>query len=138
MALRTALKARVAAARRLTHEQAAAGQRPTAAPSRDPAPDLGPVLDEELRRLPARLRVAVVLCDLEGQSRRQAARQLGLPESTLSSRLTVARHRLGRRLAARGVTLSIAGLVAAVPAVLANGAASAALGTAVPAPVALL
>ncbi len=138
IALRTALKARTAAARRLAHERGAAGLRSVAVRPPEPVADLCSVLDEELRRLPDDLRAAVVLCDLEGHSRRQAARSLGLPESTLSSRLAVARRRLARRLAARGVTLSVAGLVAAVPPALADRAAAAALGDAVPPSVTLL
>src|SRR5262249_44077146 len=90
IAFRTALKARGAAARRPRHARAAAEQRPVALAPREAVEDLGGVLDEELAGLPAGLQAAVVLCDLEGFSRRQAARQLGLPESTLSSRLTVA------------------------------------------------
>jgi RNA polymerase sigma factor (sigma-70 family) len=137
IAFRTAMKAKVAAARRLAHERAAAEQR-SAVVTPEPAADLGPVLDEELRRLPAHLRAAVVLCDLEGHSRRRAAALLGLPESTLSSRVATARRRLAERLTARGVTLSLVGLVAVVPATLASRTVSGVLGDAVPAAVASL
>jgi RNA polymerase sigma factor (sigma-70 family) len=137
IALRTAMKAKVAAARRLAHERAAAERRP-AAVAPEPVAELGPVLDEELRRLPAHLRAAVVLCDLEGHSRRRAAALLGLPESTLSSRVAAARRRLAERLTARGVTLSLVGLVAVVPATLASRTVSGVLGDAVPAAVASL
>src|SRR5262245_26742622 len=41
-------------------------------------------LDTALLRLPERWRAAVVLCHLQGLSRREAARQLGCPEGTLS------------------------------------------------------
>lgn len=71
------------------------------------------VLDQELSRLPDKYRVPVVLCDLEGQTRRQAARLLGIPEGTLSGRLTTAHRRLAQRLARQGITLSGA-LLAAV------------------------
>jgi hypothetical protein len=51
----------------------------------------------------------VVLCDLQSKSREEAARQIGCPEGTLSSRLSRARDLLRERLVRRGLTLSIAG-----------------------------
>jgi RNA polymerase sigma factor (sigma-70 family) len=114
IALRTALKARVAATRRHTHETRAAGQRPLLFAPPAPMGDIGAVLDEELSRLPAEQRTAFLMCDVQGLTRRQAARHLGWAESTLSSRLTAARERLARQLSRRGITLSLAGLTAAV------------------------
>src|SRR5436190_11531891 len=61
------------------------------------------MLDRELARLPMIYRVAVVLCELEGRSRKDVAGQLGLPEGTLSSRLAKARRLLARRLTRAGV-----------------------------------
>src|SRR5262249_1559895 len=87
------------------------------------------ILDQELNRLPDRYRVPVVLCDLEGGTRREVARRLGVPEGTLSGRLTTARRMLARRLARQGVTLSAGALAAA----LSQGAVSAC----VPAPLIL-
>src|SRR5262249_33048605 len=43
---------------------------------------------------------------LEGRPRKEAARQLGIPEGTLSSRLAAARRTLAGRLARRGLMLS--------------------------------
>jgi hypothetical protein len=77
-----------------------------------------PLLDREVSRLPEKYRAAVVLCDLEGRTRREAARQLAIPEGTLSSRLTTARRLLARRLTARGVTLTAGALAVALPAAL--------------------
>jgi RNA polymerase sigma factor (sigma-70 family) len=128
VAYRTALKARGVAAHKAAH------QRPLAdLPVEDGVAvlvwrELRPLLDEELQRLPEKQRVAVVLCCLEGLSKREAARRLGWPEGTLSTRLHQARQALRRRLARRGLTLS----AVAVAAALAAGAAPAAL----PAPLA--
>src|SRR5262245_43135391 len=61
-------------------------------------------LDEEIANLSEALRAAVVLCELDGVGRAEAARQLGIPEGTLSSRLAAARKQLAAKLKARGVT----------------------------------
>jgi RNA polymerase sigma factor (sigma-70 family) len=102
---------------------------PTVEP--EPPRDWQAVLDEELLRLPERYRCAVLLCDLEGRTRKEAARRLGLPEGTLSGRLTTARRRLADRLARRGVGLPNAPLAPPVPSLLeatTNAAATAAAG----------
>jgi RNA polymerase sigma factor (sigma-70 family) len=65
--------------------------------------DLHAALAEEVQRLPARYRAAVVLCYLEGKSYQQAASELGCPAGTLSARLHQARRRLSSRLRARGI-----------------------------------
>ncbi len=102
----TALHARRTQARRVAREKRFAG-RPSAAPAdRSPFDDLRPLLDRELGRLPDRYRVAVVLCDLEGLTRSEAARRLGWPEGTVAGRLARARAMLAARLTRRGVTLS--------------------------------
>src|SRR5262249_46666721 len=66
-------------------------------------PDLRPVLDEEIGRLPDKYRAPVVLCYLEGQTLDQTARQLGWPKGTVAGRLARAREMLRRRLSRRGV-----------------------------------
>jgi RNA polymerase sigma factor (sigma-70 family) len=125
VAYRTALDARRATARRRARERREDNMpHPTTEPAEDWA-DLRPLLDAELSRLPGRYRSAVVLCDIEGLTRAEAARQLGLPEGTVSGRLTTARRMLADRLARRGVTWSAAALGVSVG----NGATAA-----VPAP----
>jgi Sigma-70, region 4 len=75
--------------------------------------DLQQMVDEELSRLPDHYRGVIVLCDLEGKTRKEAARQLGIPEGSVASRLARARALLAKRLTQRGVLFS-AGSVAVV------------------------
>ena len=93
----------------------------------DPAADLGPILHEELARLPAHYRDAILLCDLRGESRADAARALGIPAGTLSSRLAGGRKRLAARLTQRGITLSVPALSATLATDRASAAVSEAL-----------
>ena len=69
-------------------------------------------LDRELVHLPEKYRLPVVLCELEGRSRKEAARQLGCPEGTLSSRLGRARKMLARQMAGCGAVVTGALLTA--------------------------
>src|SRR5262249_38508246 len=96
VAYRTALEARSADARRRAKERKMA--RP-AAQTDETVRELRAVLDQEVARLPEKLRVPVVLCELEGRPPKEVARQLGIPEGTLSSRLAAARKTLAKRLA---------------------------------------
>ena len=68
------------------------------------------VLDEEVSRLPAPYRGAVVLCYLQGQTHEAAARQLGCAPGTISWRLAWARQRLHTALARRGLGTLTGGL----------------------------
>ena len=65
--------------------------------------DLRVAIDAEIARLPAHYRAAVVLCDLEGLTHEQAARQLRCAVGTVHSRLHRARERLRTGLARRGL-----------------------------------
>jgi RNA polymerase sigma factor (sigma-70 family) len=114
VARRTALEARRLGDRRRAQ---AAALPPRAAPD-GPGDDLRPVLDQELGRLAEKYRIAVVLCDLEGKTRKEAARQLGWAEGTVASRLARGRGLLAKRLARRG-------FAGALLAALAEGAAPA-------------
>ena len=115
VALRTASKARCQKARRHVVERQAGAAREWELPSDDLLwRDLRPLLDAELQRLPEVYRAPVVLCDLEGASRGEAARRLGVPEGTISSRLARGREMLGQRLRRRGVTLGAGALALAL------------------------
>ncbi|MBN9520995.1 sigma-70 family RNA polymerase sigma factor [bacterium] len=107
VAVRVARDARRAAARRRVREVQGVDAPEPVAPPTTTLHDLGPVLDQELEALPALYRDAVILCDLRGLSRADAAAQLAIPLGTLASRLDAARKKLAARLVRRGVTLSV-------------------------------
>jgi RNA polymerase sigma factor (sigma-70 family) len=124
VAQRVALRARRDAGRRRTHEREA---RPMSAHTHDRQADWHEVqaaLDEEIRTLPETYRAPFVLCFLEGKSRAEVARELGLKEGTVWSRLSQARKRLREQLGRRGIAL---------PALLAVAALSGGTARAIPA-----
>src|SRR5262245_53177899 len=114
VAYRTAREARRAAAARRAKEQRAAAMRDTTVVPDGPEPDLHEVLDRELAALPEAYRAAVVVCDLEGLSRREAAARLGWTEGAVAGRLSRGRALLARRLAGYGLAVP-AGVLGAVP-----------------------
>src|SRR5262245_58346926 len=104
VAHRTALRARTMADRRRRREARVACSAGAGREESHPAEveDLVAALDEEIARLPDHYRLAVVLCELQGRGRKDAAAELGIAEGTLSSRLAEARKRLAARLRQRG------------------------------------
>jgi RNA polymerase sigma factor (sigma-70 family) len=106
VAHRTALQARKATARRRVKERQVPDMARKQVTRDDAIQDMLPLLDQELSRLPDKYRVPIILCDLEGKTRKKAAQQLGLPEATLSMRLDRARAMLAKKLARHGTTLS--------------------------------
>jgi RNA polymerase sigma factor (sigma-70 family) len=121
VAHQTALKARASAARRKRRERQVTQMPEPAVAEQDLWRDLQPLLDDELSRLPAKYRVVIVLCDLEGKTRKEAARLLGCPEGTVAGRLARARVMLAKRLAQRGVALSGGALAAVLSQNVASG-----------------
>jgi RNA polymerase sigma factor (sigma-70 family) len=68
--------------------------------------DLTPLLDQELSHLPEMYRTVIILCDLEGRTRKEVGKQLGWPEGSVSTRLSRGRAMLAKRLAKHGLMLS--------------------------------
>ncbi len=137
VAHRTALSARTMSAKRRVKERRARELPRPNTPAEEPSEELLAQLDAALARLPDRYRVPVLLCELQGRSRKEVARTLGLPEGTLSWRLAHAKKLLARRLSRYGAVLTTAGLASAlgpptasakVPATLLNTTVRAALG----------
>jgi RNA polymerase sigma factor (sigma-70 family) len=88
-----------------------------AAADDDPSADvtrreLGRALHQEIDRLPERYRQVTVLCCVEGTTRDEAARRLGVPAAVVKKRLEAARGLLRQRLTRRGIVPSIALLAA--------------------------
>jgi RNA polymerase sigma factor (sigma-70 family) len=114
VAHRAALDARARTLRRKAKERRLTAMQPAKHPDPFDATELRAILDEELSRLPDRHRLPIVLCELEGLSRRDAAQRLAISEGTLSSRLARAKARLKDRLVRRGLALSASALAAAL------------------------
>ena len=111
VARRAAVEVKRSATRRRFHEERSAREELIS------GPDLSwreacALLHEELDRLPAKYRLPLIACYLEGRTQDEAARDLGWPADVVRGRIDRGRSRLGRRLRLRGVTLS-AGLLAA-------------------------
>jgi RNA polymerase sigma factor (sigma-70 family) len=105
VAYRTAHEARIRALRRRAREEKVATRRVVQTIDQASHKELMAILDDELACLPARYRGPIVLCELEGLSRQEAAQRLGVPEGTVSSRLARAKTRLRDRLARRGMAV---------------------------------
>jgi RNA polymerase sigma factor (sigma-70 family) len=125
VAYRTALRARTNAARRRSHERQVAAMNPAEGADELARRELRRVVDDELNRLPAKYRTAVVLCYLEGHTQEEVARQLGCPRATVATRLARACARLRGPLARRGLALPTAGLASLLAAEQATAAPAA-------------
>src|SRR6476620_2205434 len=81
VARQAAMQARAAA----RHREIQVAQMPDTEAPQDRWADIRPILDEELSRLPDQYRAVIVLCDLEGRTRKDVADHLGCPEGTVAS-----------------------------------------------------
>jgi RNA polymerase sigma factor (sigma-70 family) len=114
VALNIARTARTAHVRRQAHERQAAVMSEATPVDEALLRDWQPLLHEEVDRLPQKYRAPVILCYFQGMTHDAAARQLRWPIGTVKGRLARARDLLRTRLARRGLTLTSAGLAAAL------------------------
>ncbi|HYV39464.1 MAG TPA: sigma-70 family RNA polymerase sigma factor [Gemmataceae bacterium] len=110
VAYRTALQARGRSVRR-RHKEAEVPPMDSQDSTLETAArrELQALLDRELNRLPDKYRTPVILCDLLGKTKKQAAEELRCPEGTVSSRLARGREMLRKRLARYAPAFSAAG-----------------------------
>jgi RNA polymerase sigma factor (sigma-70 family) len=114
VAVRVALEARAVAVKRRAREML------TDEPGHDLEPDAQlrseqawrSALDEELRRLPDKYRVSLVLCYLEGKTAAETAQALGCQTGAIEKRLSRGRNLLRQRLERRGLALTATALAA--------------------------
>ncbi len=130
VAFRVALAAKARRVKIAAHEKPYSEVQAATAVNDPKWAEFRPILDEEVNRLPERLRRPFVLCYLEGKTNEEAARQLRCPPGTIFSRLARGREMLRRRLQRRGVTLSVTALTAALTTHAAQATPAAALMTA--------
>jgi RNA polymerase sigma factor (sigma-70 family) len=114
VAHKTALKARAMNRKRSIRERKAGTKTKSHGVEQDWG-ELQAILDAQLCLLPERYRAAIVLCDLEGRTIKEAARQLGWHQGTTATRLARGRALLARRLTKQGLALP-AGVLAAATA----------------------
>ncbi len=105
VAYRVANRARVVATRRAARTPLGSEAVQESAAIPRPEPEPLPWLHEEVRRLPEKYRILVLLCYFEGLSHEEAAHRLGCPIGTVKGRLARAREMLRKRLVRRGVAM---------------------------------
>jgi RNA polymerase sigma factor (sigma-70 family) len=130
VAYRVAKNARRLALRRIQHERTVESFPEPGVNATEPDRELCEAIDAEVRKLPGKYRDLLVACDLEGRARAPVAESLGIPEGTLSSRLTAARKMLATRLTRRGVAPAVVASIASGNAVFASEIPRAALAAA--------
>lgn len=112
VATRTAGKAKAMRTKRKWREKQSMPMPEPVASEPDRGNDLHDQLHEALAGLPDKFRAPMILCYLEGKTRMEAARQLGVPEGTLAAWLARGRAMLAKRLSRRGLVLPAGALTA--------------------------
>jgi RNA polymerase sigma factor (sigma-70 family) len=102
VAYRVARRARCQTLRLRSCEVPVAAEPAAVTPLDTDLDEIGPVLDQQLQRLPEKYRSPLVLCYLEGRTHEQAAALLRCPLGTVRSRLARGRELLKKRLTRRG------------------------------------
>jgi RNA polymerase sigma factor (sigma-70 family) len=115
VAYRTARRARAVMARRAARERRVEEMPHPSTKPPDTGAEIEHFLDRALDALPDKYRLPLVLCELEGRPRKEVARQLNLPEGTLSSRLATARKKLAARMRRHGLIVPGALLAPLLP-----------------------
>ncbi len=121
VAYRTATRARMDAAKRVRREGSVPQREPGDPLAEITGRELIAAIDEEVVRLPAECRAAIVACYLEGKTRDEAAGEFGWSLATLGRRLSRGRDLLRERLIRRNIGFSaflilfLANAAAAVP-----------------------
>ncbi|AGA29050.1 RNA polymerase sigma factor [Singulisphaera acidiphila] len=103
VSIRVAKRARTVANRRRRRERTNMELPEPATRGADPDVEMRLRIDEELQRLPARYRSAILLCYFEGLTHEEIARRLSCPVGTVRSRLARGRDLLRSRLERRGL-----------------------------------
>ncbi len=129
VAVLTARSVRRKNARRLARQTTLPDHVPDTSPP--PDPHLKADLDAALLALPARYRDPILLCHMQGFSRREAAERLGCPEGTLSAWLNRGLAKLRDRLRGLDPTKVLTIATVSVPAALTATTARAAVATAI-------
>jgi len=94
----------VAARRGKSEKGSCAGDRLSAEPAdRLERQEIRRVLYEELQRLPAKFRVPLTLCYLEGRTHAEAASAIGMPRGSMAKRIAEALDILRERMIVRGL-----------------------------------
>jgi RNA polymerase sigma factor (sigma-70 family) len=113
VAVRLARRARARRARQPLREATSAMSGAVVDPDNVSWREARQVLEEEIARLPADLRSAVVVCLFEGRTQEEAGRILDVHPRTLKDRVRRGRELLRARLTRRGITLAVMGTLLA-------------------------
>ena len=108
VAYRVAVRSRSDVLRRRSYETASTSLEDAAPFDSNDLEEVVPILDQELSRLPEKLRAPLVLCYLKDCTHDQAAAELRWPVGTVRSRLARGRELLRERLTRRGCAPSAA------------------------------
>jgi RNA polymerase sigma factor (sigma-70 family) len=106
VARKTALKLASRLQRQRLHEQLSDQVLEQISEEAVPCRELQAVIDEEISRLPEKHRLVLLLCDIGGKTRQQAASELGVPEGSVAGWQARGRAELARRLVRRGMGIS--------------------------------